>query len=241
MGGQQGLKNLVRRLWLQVRRRVGLKREGHTAPEEEVDIAVMGVESLYADPEHINLEEFSGMTEHLVAFGANGPVIAVTHQSLDAAVSHATAHLDVEVGGICLGRVFRSQQDDRLLIRIEEMIKAEHTVAGGAYLTFTPEAWRRLVDVHLCDFPDMRLLGWYHSHPGIGVFLSSMDRFIHDSFFTASWHVAVVIDPVQQQAGVFARYSRDLLLPGVLWWADDRRSVRQLLNDNSSSGLRRWL
>jgi proteasome lid subunit RPN8/RPN11 len=38
------------------------------------------------------------------------------------------------------------------------------------------------------------MVGWYHTHPDWGVFLSSMDMFICDNFFN-KLDVAYVIDP----------------------------------------------
>jgi proteasome lid subunit RPN8/RPN11 len=48
-------------------------------------------------------------------------------------------------------------------------------------------------------------LGWYHSHPGLGVFLSGTDIFSHSSFFASEpWYIAVVIDPVSREFGAFS-------------------------------------
>src|SRR5207247_9572037 len=54
------------------------------------------------------------------------------------------------------------------------------------------------------SYPDMRILGWYHTHPGHGIFLSDMDLFIHKHFFNLPWHVAFVFDPQNQEEGLFA-------------------------------------
>jgi len=35
------------------------------------------------------------------------------------------------------------------------------------------------------QFADKKIVGWYHSHPGFGIFLSEYDLFIHRNFFTA--------------------------------------------------------
>ena len=50
------------------------------------------------------------------------------------------------------------------------------------------------------------VLGWYHSHPAYGVFLSEYDMFIQRGFFSEEHMCAVVVDPFQQprdQVGVF--------------------------------------
>jgi hypothetical protein len=47
------------------------------------------------------------------------------------------------------------------------------------------------------------MVGWYHTHPGWGVFLSGMDTFICEHFFNKPLDVALVIDPRQQERGFF--------------------------------------
>jgi hypothetical protein len=47
------------------------------------------------------------------------------------------------------------------------------------------------------------LVGWYHSHPGHGVFLSAYDQFIQNQFFPSEGQVAMVIDPQTGEEGLF--------------------------------------
>jgi proteasome lid subunit RPN8/RPN11 len=53
------------------------------------------------------------------------------------------------------------------------------------------------------DYSGLRPVGWYHTHPGHGIFLSGYDRTITHSIFNAAWHVAVVLDPLRKQIGLF--------------------------------------
>jgi hypothetical protein len=47
------------------------------------------------------------------------------------------------------------------------------------------------------------MVGWYHTHPDWGVFLSGMDMFICDNFFNKPLDVAFVIDPCRQERSFF--------------------------------------
>jgi len=49
----------------------------------------------------------------------------------------------------------------------------------------------------------LELIGWYHSHPGFGVFLSDHDTFIHRNFFSSKRQVAWVYDPHSDEEGCF--------------------------------------
>jgi len=53
------------------------------------------------------------------------------------------------------------------------------------------------------EYSGLRPVGWYHTHPGHGIFLSGYDKTITHSIFNAAWHVAVVIDPLHNQIGLF--------------------------------------
>ena len=73
-----------------------------------------------------------------------------------------------------------------------------------ATLTFTQEAWAHVHQVLEAEFPaDEQIVGWYHSHPSFGIFLSGHDLFIHENFFNASSQIAVVVDPINCREGAF--------------------------------------
>ncbi len=58
--------------------------------------------------------------------------------------------------------------------------------------------------------PGERIVGWYHSHPGFGVFLSEHDTFIHRNFFSSPDHVAWVYDPHTDEEGCFGWVDSDI-------------------------------
>jgi proteasome lid subunit RPN8/RPN11 len=55
------------------------------------------------------------------------------------------------------------------------------------------------------EYPSLRWAGWFHTHPGYGVFLSSWDTSLFDLAFHWDHHVAYVIDPCRREEGVFVR------------------------------------
>ena len=50
---------------------------------------------------------------------------------------------------------------------------------------------------------NLRVVGWWHSHPGFGCFLSSTDLKTQGYFFPESYQVALVVDPVQDDFQFF--------------------------------------
>jgi len=120
---------------------------------------------------------------------------------------HVFENADREVGGVLVGRL---AVDGRLPL-VTGAIPALSADEQRATLTFTQEAWAHVHRVLESDFPpDEQIVGWYHSHPGFGIFLSGHDLFIHENFFSAPSQIAVVVDPHACREGVFAWRDREL-------------------------------
>jgi len=113
--------------------------------------------------------------------------------------SHVFSSLDAEVGGVLVGRLLSDGSP-----RITGSIPALEAEGGRSRVTFTHDAWSRIHEVLDKEFPGENILGWYHSHPGFGIFLSEHDLFIHRNFFSRPEQIAVVVDPHSGKEGVFA-------------------------------------
>lgn len=131
--------------------------------------------------------------------------ILIDEPALRAAQAHALGSLNREVAGVLVGPRPEKQPDGRYVVHIFDTIIAKHTVMHGASVTYTPESWRYLNDKLAKRYPDETavMVGWYHTHPGFGIFLSGMDLFIHQNFFTQIWHTALVLDPIAKRSGFF--------------------------------------
>ncbi|MEM7113523.1 MAG: hypothetical protein AAF614_13885 [Chloroflexota bacterium] len=131
--------------------------------------------------------------------------ILMDETALRASQAHALSSLNREVAGVLVGPRPEKQPDGRYLVHIIDTIEAKYTVMNGASVTYTPESWRYLNDTLNEKYPNETavMVGWYHTHPGFGIFLSGMDLFIHQNFFTQIWHVAMVLDPRARTSGFF--------------------------------------
>ncbi len=113
----------------------------------------------------------------------------------------------VEIGGLLLGR----HTSGRLSILSYRPIECEH--AFGPSFTLSERDYARLQEMlaAVCAKPgDPQPVGWYHSHTRTEIFLSDVDREIHDRFFSQPWQVALVLKPHAFQptrAGFFFRES----------------------------------
>ncbi|HYO11519.1 MAG TPA: Mov34/MPN/PAD-1 family protein [Tepidisphaeraceae bacterium] len=116
--------------------------------------------------------------------------------------AHGWSAPDIEVCGVLVGNVYTDNIGP--FVFIEASIRGNFSAGKNAQVTFTAQTWSHIQDVMDRQYPDMRILGWYHTHPGHGIFLSDMDLFIHKNFFSLPWHLAFVFDPQHQEEGLFA-------------------------------------
>jgi hypothetical protein len=69
-----------------------------------------------------------------------------------------------------------------------------------------------------------RVVGWYHTHPGFGIFLSDRDQFIQNSFFNLPFQIAFVYDPKSREHGVFTWHD-NAARRARRYWIGDREQV----------------
>lgn len=128
------------------------------------------------------------------------------------AACHAINNSNREVGGLLLGHVYTDSQGTAYPV-ISHAIPARFANEMRGHLTFTRETWLDLINQRENHHPDEEVVGWYHTHPGLGIFLSEWDLLIHRHFFRQPWQVALVIDPRDKLAGFFVWSKGDILDP----------------------------
>ncbi len=161
-----------------------------------------------ADELQVSLEA----SEEAVEPGGKPPVIMIEDGVVAAAAEHGQQDTSREQGGVLLGTIATGQQ--RTVVCVEAAVPAPHTKASRSQVTFTHDSWNDIYRVIDSQYPDKQIVGWYHTHPGFGIFLSEYDLFIHRNFFNAPWQIAYVIDPVSQESGCFCWQGSDITPAG---------------------------
>ncbi len=110
---------------------------------------------------------------------------------------HARSTPKIEICGVLIG-----QKGDKQIF-VDGVIAGKDASQGDAHVTFTQETWVHIHKEKVEKYPEGSIIGWYHSHPGFGVFLSQYDIFIHNNFFSDPSHIAWVFDPVSDEEGCF--------------------------------------
>ena len=114
---------------------------------------------------------------------------------------YASSDTSKELGTILIGDY--CEQLGKTHVVISDYIEAKYTDASASTLTFTHETWDYVHKQHDLLYPNKKIIGWQHTHPNYGIFLSNYDLFIQDNFFNMPFQVAYVIDPIQNIRGFF--------------------------------------
>jgi proteasome lid subunit RPN8/RPN11 len=109
-----------------------------------------------------------------------------------------------ERGGLLVGTVERAG-DGRLVVDVRAAISGDGADAGASWWQLTPQAWEYASRILETRYPGLMIVGWYHSHPGLGCFFSGTDRETQRHVFPNPWNIAAVGDPVAPRGwrGVF--------------------------------------
>lgn len=147
-----------------------------------------------ADFPHREMPKVSGMRDARYQ-------VVFRQSVLDEIHAHGKSSMEAEVCGVLVGDVYF----DRLAgwAYVEHCIRGNNAIAKQTEVTFTSDTWSRIHETLDEKYPGKKILGWYHTHPGFGIFLSGMDLFIQDNFFNRSWQVATVYDPHSEDEGTF--------------------------------------
>ena len=114
---------------------------------------------------------------------------------------YSSEDISKEVGSILLGSY--NEGEDGISVVISAYIEAKYTDASSATLTFTHKTWEDVYKKKDEMYGELSIVGWHHTHPGYGIFLSNYDVFIQENFFNLPWQIAYVVDPIAKKRGFF--------------------------------------
>lgn len=178
------------------------------------------------------------------------PRFLIGYACLDQILAHGERQTEAEVGGILLGQIWRCARGR--VTEVTEILPAGKTEAGLGHVTFSHETWQEIYN-ELDQRPTgLSIVGWYHTHPGFGVFFSEHDRFIQRHFFAGEGQLGLVVDAQRRAVAAYeCRQGEVEELPGLLVATDDQqRGAAQALVRKLTFGgtggdrgglLQRWL
>jgi proteasome lid subunit RPN8/RPN11 len=128
--------------------------------------------------------------------GGERPKVVADRSTLDSVFSHL-AEKDVEQGGLLLGNVHDLKDGgSQFVVAISDHVRSLEYDSTTVSLQMDSSVWER---ARLKAIRGQFVVGWYHSHPNLGVFFSGTDRRTQRAFFNHPHCVGLVIDPVRDE------------------------------------------
>jgi proteasome lid subunit RPN8/RPN11 len=131
----------------------------------------------------------------------NNMVIQCSDELMKKIEDHCFSETQIEVGGFLVGTIVGDTTT------VTNVMRAKKTVGKSTNLTFTHDTWTELYKEIEELKTESVIIGWYHSHPNFGVFLSEHDKFIQNNYFKADGQITTVVDPIRGRRGWW--YSSD--------------------------------
>ena len=176
-------------------------------------------------PHEINFESFSSLEPGGRPFpypeGASRPPglrVNMSRTAYEKVVSVIKEEDSCEVCGILAGLPYRDEKG--YYTEVSEAIEGKFADNRVKTVTFTHKTWQYINRQMDQNHPDKLIVGWFHSHPGYGAYLSEDDIFVCRHYFSAIWQVAFVVDPTRDEKKIFYRGKEDKLMAETAIWID---------------------
>jgi proteasome lid subunit RPN8/RPN11 len=144
----------------------------------------------------------------------DAPLIVLAAGAMRSAQDHVAAS-PLERGGLLLGEplVRRAGDADPVAVFVRAAVPGLDDHATGYSLRLNAGVW----DAARAGLaPGEVVVGWFHSHPGIGAFFSDTDRRTQAGFFRHPFSVGWVIDPVRGEQAWFVGPRAHALPPAAV-------------------------
>lgn len=131
-------------------------------------------------------------------------------------LKHGRAGIPMEVMGLMLGDF-----TDDYMVRVVDVFAMPQSGTGVSVEAVDPVYQQKFMEMVKQTGRSEVVVGWYHSHPGFGCWMSGVDINTHKSFEQLSRRaVAVVVDPVQSVKGkvvidAFRLINRQMMMLGI--------------------------
>ncbi|MBR4517436.1 MAG: Mov34/MPN/PAD-1 family protein, partial [Victivallales bacterium] len=159
----------------------------------------------------------------------------VLQSVINAIKEHGRSSMHKEVCGVLVGNLC---WDKEAYLLIDARIEGKHADHQAGSVTFTSETWDYIHAELAAKYPEKKIVGWYHTHPGFGIFLSNMDFFIHENFFSLPWQPAYVFDPQAETEGFFFWNDKELKQEKVTVRPDEKEIKREVRQQTPGKKIR---
>ncbi|KAB5549539.1 26S proteasome regulatory subunit rpn11 [Coniochaeta sp. 2T2.1] len=162
----------------------------------------------------------------------NSETVYISSLALLKMLRHGRAGVPMEVMGLMLGEFV-----DDFTVRVVDVFAMPQSGTGVSVEAVDPVFQMKMMDMLRQTGRPESVVGWYHSHPGFGCWLSSVDINTQQSFEQLTPRaVAVVVDPIQSVKGKVVIDAFRLINPqSMMLGQEPRQSTSNLGHLNKPS------
>lgn len=151
----------------------------------------------------------------------NSETVYISSLALLKMLRHGRAGVPMEVMGLMLGQFV-----DDFTVRVVDVFAMPQSGTSVSVESVDPVFQTKMMDMLRQTGRQETVVGWYHSHPGFGCWLSSVDINTQQSFEQLTPRaVAVVVDPIQSVKGKVVIDAFRLINPQTLMMGQEPRQT----------------
>lgn len=116
----------------------------------------------------------------------------------------------IEQQGVLLGSVYQTPSGYSGVV---EAVLLSDAVGNQVYVESAHSDWskmdRQMDELNRGRKRKLVKLGWWHTHPNMGIFMSGTDKGTQSNYFYKDWQFAVVLNPQDKKWGAFVGENAD--------------------------------
>ena len=151
----------------------------------------------------------------------NAETVYISSLALLKMLKHGRAGVPMEVMGLLLGTIV-----DDYTVSVVDVFAMPQSGTGVSVEAVDPVFQTKMLDMLKQTGRSEVVVGWYHSHPGFGCWLSSVDINTQQSFEQLNPRaVAIVVDPIQSVKGKVVIDAFRLINPSTVMLGQEPRQM----------------
>ncbi len=125
------------------------------------------------------------------------------------------------------------EQDGQTILLISGAIQGKYSRQEKGNEIFTEETWKYIDEKMEQYFEGLEIVGWMHTQPGYGVFLSSVDTEYHRERFQKAYQILFVVDSTERLDAFFAWNEEEIIETlGYFIYYDRNEQMHDYMLDN---------
>ena len=190
------------------------KRQDYIAA---LTVATMDLQSLMGQPHMSPM----GVANGDVPQQDNAETVYISSLALLKMLKHGRAGVPMEVMGLLLGTIV-----DDYTVSVVDVFAMPQSGTGVSVEAVDPVFQTKMLDMLKQTGRSEVVVGWYHSHPGFGCWLSSVDINTQQSFEQLNPRaVAIVVDPIESVKGKVVIDAFRLINPSTVMLGQEPRQT----------------